>query len=78
MYIIYINCTYIMFYTYSYILCLTIFKGKNYASFNSVHEWLLLIFLISLYNQLSSIIHSIITYVLRVQMFEKCDSSNKQ
>ena len=37
--------------------------------------WLLLTIFICLRNQLSSIIHSI--HVLRLQMFEKCDSSNR-
>ena len=42
--------------------------------------WLLLTFLVCLQNQLclqSSIIHSIIPYVLRVQIIEKYDWLNK-
>ena len=38
--------------------------------------WLRLTFLICLHNKLSSIIHTF--HVLRVQMFEKCDSSKRQ
>ena len=61
---------------------LTILTGKSCVSrvsLNSVKRmagWLLLIFFICLHNELRSI-HSNITY-LRVQMFEKCDPSNRQ
>ena len=55
--------------THTWKICFTQFSTRMAA-------WLLLNFSICLHNQLSSM-NSIITYE-RVQMFEKCDSLNRQ
>ena len=49
---------------------------NSVQEFMEIEAWLLLTFLICFHSQLSSM-HSIVTY-LRVQIFEKFDSSSKR
>ena len=58
-------------------LTLTILIGKNcFIQFSiRIAGWMLLTILICLCNQLSYTLHY---HILKVQMFEKCDSSNRK
>ena len=62
-----------------YIFYLMILTGKNCFIYfiTRMVGWLVLTFLLCLHNQLSSIIR-FHYHVLSVQMFEKCDSLNRQ
>ena len=60
--------------------CLTILKGKNCVLFHPVQEmagWLLLTFF-DMFTKSIKFYYTLYYYVLRVQMFEKCDASNRQ
>ena len=58
---------------------LTILTGKNCVLFNSVENvWLVASDLFHMFTQSIKVYYTFHYYVLRVQMFEKFDSSNRQ
>ena len=60
------------------IIILTILTGKKCVLFNSVQEWFVASDLFDMFTQSIKFYYTFYYDVLRVQMFEKCDSSNRQ